>query len=107
MFEPLKQLGKGSFGEVYLVRERMTNELYAMKSLTKESIIGKNLLRYAKTERDVLTYTSCPFIVDLHCAFQTNTKLFLVLKFCPGGDLEKLLRKQKRIEEHQAKMYIA
>jgi serine/threonine protein kinase len=66
---PLKPLGKGSFGEVFLVKEKSTGTLYAMKALTKENVLGKNLIRYARTERDVLSYTRCPFIVDLHCAF--------------------------------------
>jgi serine/threonine protein kinase len=34
-FMPLKLLGSGSFGEVYLVREIATGELYAMKVLSK------------------------------------------------------------------------
>ena len=28
-----------------------------------------------------------PFIVRLHAAFQNNQRLFMVLDFCPGGDL--------------------
>jgi serine/threonine protein kinase len=39
-FMPLKLLGQGSFGEVYLVREIATGELYAMKVLSKEKILG-------------------------------------------------------------------
>ena len=68
-FMPLKMLGSGSFGEVYLVREIRTSELYAMKVLTKAKIFGNNLVRYAKTERDVLSYTKHPFIVGLNYAF--------------------------------------
>ena len=34
-FLPLKKLGSGSFGDVYLVREKRTGKLYAMKTLNK------------------------------------------------------------------------
>jgi serine/threonine protein kinase len=37
---PLKLLGSGSFGEVYLVRHIQTTELYAMKVLSKSKILG-------------------------------------------------------------------
>lgn len=68
-FTPLRLLGKGSFGEVFMVREDKTNDLYAMKVLSKVRIMGQNLIRYAKTERDVLSYTKHPFIVSLNAAF--------------------------------------
>jgi serine/threonine protein kinase len=68
-FMPLKLLGSGSFGEVYLVRELATGKLFAMKVLSKQKILGQNLVRYAKTERDVLSYTIHNFIVQLNYAF--------------------------------------
>jgi len=37
---PLRLLGSGSFGEVYLVREVNSDELYAMKVLSKQRILG-------------------------------------------------------------------
>ena len=43
------------------------------------------------TERNVLSLTNHPFIVKMNFAFQTPDKLFLILDYCPGGDLGELL----------------
>ena len=43
-FEPLKLLGRGSFGEVLLVRLKANKKLYAMK------ILDKNMLKQRKQE---------------------------------------------------------
>ena len=49
------------------------------------------------TERNVLSITSHPFIVKLNYAFQTSDKLFLILDYCPGGDLSYYLQKEKKL----------
>ena len=105
-FVCLAQLGKGSFGEVYLVKKVNSEEIYAMKVLRKERIMGQNLLKYAIAERNVLKASNHPFIVKLHYAFQTSTKLFLVIEYCPNGDLAKHLLIEKRFKEPRAKFYI-
>lgn len=40
-----------------------------MKVLKKSKIMGQNLVKYAVTERNVLSYTKHPFIVGLNYAF--------------------------------------
>ena len=102
----LALLGKGSFGEVYLVQKINTQEKFAMKVLRKERIIGHNLLKYAMAERNVLSLSNHPFIVKLNFAFQTSSKLFLILEYCPNGDLAKHLLFEKRFTEERAKFYI-
>ena len=104
-FIPKKLLGKGSFGEVYLVVKRDTGDLYAMKVLKKKDIIGQELMKYALAERNVLGYISHPFIVHLNWAFQTPEKLVLILDYCPGGDLGKLIEREKRLSEETARIY--
>ena len=49
------------------------------------------MVKYAKTERDVLTYTRHPFIVGLKYAFQTPEKLFLLLDYAPGGNMSRAI----------------
>ena len=105
-FVCLALLGKGSFGEVYLVRKINSQQKYAMKVLRKEKIMGQNLLKYAIAERNVLSLSHHPFIVKLHFAFQTSSKLFLILEYCPNGDLAKHLLFEKRFSEKRAKFYL-
>ena len=106
-FEPLYLIGRGSFGDVYLVKRRGTDETYAMKVLSKEKIVARNLINYAIAERNVMSYFSHPFIVGLNYAFQTEKKLVLIMDYCPGGDVGKLLEREGRLEESRARIYIS
>jgi len=106
-FQLLSMLGKGSFGEVYHVTHKTTGEVYAMKVLKKNKIISRNLVRYAMTERNLLSYIRHPFIVRLHFAFQTPTCLVLVLQFCSNGNLASLISKHKLLPENISVLYLS
>ena len=106
-FEAIQLLGKGSFGEVYLVEYKKSKELYAMKILMKSKIMGQNLVKYAMTERNVLSYIKHPFIVGLKFAFQTSSKLFLILDYCPGGSMASMINREKRFNENRARIYLS
>lgn len=54
----------------------------------------------------MLSYTKHPFIVGLNYAFQTRERLFLILDYCPGGDLGKVIAKEKRLSEERARIYL-
>lgn len=49
----------------------------------------------------------CPFIVQLHAAFQSNDKLYFVLDYCPGGELFVHLSRAKRFPEKVTRFYTA
>jgi serine/threonine protein kinase len=106
-YTAIKLLGKGSFGEVYLVIEKRTNKLYAMKVFKKEKYLSQNILRYALAEKNIMAHMKHPFIVGLHAAFQTKRQLYLIMEYCPGGDLAFILKKEGCFHEDKARIYIA
>lgn len=105
-FKGLLQLGKGSFGEVYLVEKIDSGDLFALKVLRKDKVLGNNLVRYAFTERNILSLINHPYIVRLNFAFQTPEKLAFVMEYCPGGDLGTHLAREKHFNEDKARFYI-
>lgn len=106
-FELVKLLGRGAFGEVSQVKHTKSGQMYAMKVLKKQRVLSSNLLRYAKTERNILAYVKHPYIVSLHYAFQTSRHLVLVLQYCPRGNLQRLISREKRLRGPLACIYTA
>jgi len=106
-FALVKVLGKGSYGKVMLVRGTRDNKMYAMKMLRKENVIKRNQVEHTKTERAVLETVSHPFIVTLNYAFQTPKKLYMVMEYCPGGELFFHLSRAGRFTEGKTRFYIA
>lgn len=114
-FQPfLRVLGKGSFGKVILVRQNRNHAnakkdgLFAMKILRKAHLLERRQIDRTNTERLVLE-KACnhPFLMKMHYAFQTTEQLFLVLDYCPGGELFFHLSRYKRFPERVSKFYAA
>ncbi|CAG8922583.1 unnamed protein product [Penicillium salamii] len=86
----LKLIGKGTFGQVYQVKKKDTQRIYAMKVLSKKVIIQKKEVIHTLGERNILVrtaMTASPFIVGLKFSFQTPTDLYLVTDYMSGGEL--------------------
>ncbi|KAI5963810.1 uncharacterized protein KGF55_002690 [Candida pseudojiufengensis] len=129
-FEPIKVLGKGSYGKVLLVRDLRNGKLYAQKQLLKASMIvnreedddeeetsdsidpnnpkfhNKNYQR-TLNEKQILEIVNHPNIVKLFYAFQDNNKLYLILEYLQGGELFHHLSMEKFMSEKNAAYYLA
>ncbi|UMM12052.1 hypothetical protein L5515_001025 [Caenorhabditis briggsae] len=91
-FALLRVLGKGAYGKVFLVRKvggKDHNTIYAMKVLRKTRVMTKpKTLEHTMAERQVLErLRGVPFLVNLYYAFQTDTKLHIVMEYVRGGEL--------------------
>lgn len=109
-FQILRLIGKGTFGQVYMVRKKDTKRIYAMKVLSKKVIVQKKEVAHTVGERNILVRTAMsdsPFIVGLKFSFQTPSDLYLVTDYMSGGELFWHLQKEGRFDEKRAKFYIA
>ncbi|GBG25868.1 Protein kinase, putative [Hondaea fermentalgiana] len=106
-FKLLKVIGQGAYGRVFQVRHNKTDDIFAMKVLAKGQVLEKNNMSYVREERNILSKTNHPFVVQLMCAFQTPSKLYLVMEYVSGGELFSHLREEGLFEEHQARFYAA
>lgn len=108
-FEPLRCLGKGTYGTVLLVKQKTTGRLYAQKQFKKASVIvHKKLVEQTKTERQILeSVNRHPFVVKLFYAFQDHAKLYLILEYGQGGELFTHLNTEKMFPEPVAAFYMA
>lgn len=106
-FSTLAMVGKGGFGKVHQVVFKETNEIFAMKTLKKKYLIETKSVDNTLAEKDILRKIRHPFIVRLHYAFQSDSKLHLVMDFINGGHLLHHLHKESIFSEAQAKFYLA
>ncbi|XMA17224.1 hypothetical protein WAI453_010015 [Rhynchosporium graminicola] len=108
-FDKIKLIGKGDVGKVYLVREKKSSRLYAMKVLSKKEMIKRNKIKRALAEQEILATSNHPFIVTLYHSFQSEDHLYLCMEYCSGGEFFRALqtRPGKCIPEDDARFYAA
>ncbi|CDS05144.1 Putative cAMP-dependent protein kinase 9 [Lichtheimia ramosa] len=104
-FELMDTLGTGTFGRVYLTRFRTTNKYYAMKVLKKAEVVRLKQVEHLLWEKQILASVRFPFIVDLFCAFQDNTNLYMLLEYVVGGELFSHLRRAGRFTNDMTRFY--
>ncbi|KAG8346643.1 hypothetical protein TRVL_02527 [Trypanosoma vivax] len=106
-FETIDTLGKGSFAYVVLVRRVGSGDYYAMKVVNKQGLLDHNRCRDVFIERNVLSRVNHPFLLKLYWTFQSEHKLFFVMDYMPGGDLDKYMNSlpSKQVDLFTSKLY--
>jgi len=104
-FAVLEELGSGSFGQVYKALKIDTQQIYAVKCLNKQHLLKHKQLHYAISECKIMKSLKHPFTLQIHYAFQTPRNLYMVLDYCPNGDLLAHLQESVRMSENVCKFY--
>jgi hypothetical protein len=88
-FELLKVIGMGAFGKVLQVRNKESKKVLAMKVISKRVLRrkGDGVIENVLAERNILRRVRHPFVVQMHCSFQSREKLFIIMDFLAGGEL--------------------
>ena len=105
-FNVIKTIGRGSFGEVQLVRRKSNNKVYAMKLLNKFNTIKRSDSAFYWEERFIMAHAESEWIVKLHFAFQDQKFLYMVMDYMPGGNFNNFLTNYD-IPEDWAAFYVA
>mmetsp|Transcript_10577 Transcript_10577/g.25465 ORF Transcript_10577/g.25465 Transcript_10577/m.25465 type:complete len:804 (+) Transcript_10577:334-2745(+) len=107
-FELLKVIGMGAFGKVLQVRNRQSKQILAMKIISKRQLRKKSgYIENIQAERNILKKVNHPFVVRMHCSFQTREKLFILMDFLAGGELFLRLGREGIFLERDAAFYLA
>jgi cGMP-dependent protein kinase len=83
----IKLLGRGTFGDVFLVYDESTKFMYALKSVTKDKIRKFELYDNLVLERKIMLQVDHPFIVKMVKSFKDRDRVYFLLEHVQGIDL--------------------
>ncbi|XP_028262950.1 serine/threonine-protein kinase Nek4 isoform X2 [Parambassis ranga] len=91
----IRVVGKGSYGEVNLVKHKADRKQYVIKKLNLTTS-SKRERRAAEQEAQLLSQLRHPNIVTYRESWEgDDCQLYIVMGFCEGGDLYHRLKQQK------------
>ncbi|XP_069329802.1 serine/threonine-protein kinase Nek4 isoform X3 [Eulemur rufifrons] len=91
----LRVVGRGSYGEVTLVKHRRDGRQYVIKKLNLQKASSRER-RAAEQEAQLLSQLKHPNIVTYKESWEGGDGLlYIVMGFCEGGDLYRKLKEQK------------
>ncbi|KAJ1982692.1 hypothetical protein H4R34_001629 [Dimargaris verticillata] len=107
-FLVLRLIGRGAYGKVFLVQHKASGQYFAMKTVHKGRLAQcERDMAFTKAERTILEDVKHPFIVQLFYAFQTETKLYLILEYVSGGELFHHMNTERLFTERVARFFVA
>ena len=98
-YEVVKKIGNGAFAEVYLVRDRATNQEYAAKVVDRTAVTSP---KHLWGELHVLYRLDHPAIVHLYDAFASDRHLLMLLDYAKGGELYDRIAARQEYDECEA-----
>ncbi|EAW12768.1 cAMP-dependent protein kinase [Aspergillus clavatus NRRL 1] len=111
-FVLLKTLGTGTFARVWLAQFKdeslRKGNVYALKVLRKADVIKLKQVEHVRNERKTLAAVAgYPFVTTLLATFSDDQSLYMLLEYCPGGEIFSYLRRARRFNENTSKFYAA
>ncbi len=98
-FEIIKQLGKGSYGTVYVVKSKVDSNIYVMKKMELNHL-KESQQRECYREVSILRKVSHPNIIKYYSSFLENESLCIIMEYAELGDLYSLIKHYKRHQKY-------
>ena len=86
-YKKKKFLGEGSFASVYMVQNRITESIRAMKVISKSSNTSEEDEREIVNEINILKIMDHPNILKIFEFYSSKEAYSIITEFCSGGEL--------------------
>lgn len=102
----MNDIGNGAFGNVKLAIDTETNKYVAVKVIPRKMLLQEEVRAKFESEIRILQQLHHPGIVELLDILKDDTKDYVFMEFCSGGELFDYIVKQKRVSESDTKSII-
>ncbi|CAM0912747.1 unnamed protein product [Alopecurus aequalis] len=95
--DSIKVIGKGSSGNVQLVRHKWTGQFIALKVIQLN--IQENIRKQIAQELKISLSTQCQYVVTCYQCFYVNGVISIALEYMDGGSLADFLKTVRTVPE--------
>ena len=91
-FVPLRKLGAGGMGHIYIVQERLGGRIVALKVMDQSGPSDRSLVEQFMREAIITARLQHPHIVPVYkIGFLTDGKLYYTMRYVDGGTFKRVL----------------
>ena len=100
-YEPISYIGKGNFGSITKIKRKIDGKILVWKELNYGVMSEKDRNRIV-SEVNILRELHHPNIVKYYDRIidKKSTRLFIVMEYCPGGDLSQLIKRNRKTKQY-------
>ena len=100
-YEPISFIGKGNFGSITKIKRKIDGKILVWKEFNYGFMSEKERNRIVQ-EVNILRELHHPNIVKYYDRIidHKNTKLYIVMEYCPGGDLSQLIKRNRKTNQY-------
>ena len=100
-YEAISYIGKGNFGSITKIKRKTDGKILVWKELNYGIMSEKERNRIVQ-EVNILHELHHPNIVKYYDRIidKKNTKLYIVMEYCPGGDLSQLIKHNRKVNQY-------